>query len=65
MDSQNFVKLIRDKMCVKGTGSCINLIVTKRKYSFKNIFSYETGLSDHHHLTYLVMETTFSCEESK
>ena len=51
-------------MCFKGTGSCIDLILTNKKYSFKNTSSYETGLSDHHHLIYSVMGTTFKCEES-
>ena len=62
MDSQNFVSLIKNKTSFKGTGSCIDLMLTNRKYSFKNTSSYETGLSDHHHLIYSVMETTFKCE---
>ena len=65
MDSQKSVSLIKSKTCFKGTGSCIDLILTNRKYSFKNTSSYETGLSDHHHLIYSVMKTTFKCEESK
>ena len=65
MDSQNFVSLIKKKTCFKGTGSCIDLILTNRKYSFKNTSSYETGLSDHHHLIYSVMKTIFKCEEPK
>ena len=36
-----------------------------RKYSdFKNTGSFKTGLSDHHHLIYSVMET-FKSEEAK
>ena len=65
MDSQNFVSLIKNKTCFKGTGSCIDLILTNRKYSFKNTSFYETGLSDHHLLIYSVMKTTFKCEEPK
>ena len=65
VDSQNLVSLIKNKTCFKGTGSCIDLILTNRKYSFKNTSSYKTGLSDHHHLIYLAMKTTFRCEESK
>ena len=65
MDSQNFASLIKNKTCLKGTGSCIDLILANRKYSFKNTSSYETGLSDHHHLIYSVMKTTFKCEEPK
>ena len=62
MDSQNFVDFIKNKTCFKGTDSFIDLILTNRKYSFKNTSSYETGLSDHHHLSYSVMKTTFKCE---
>ena len=65
MDSQNFVNLIKSKIYFKGTGSCIGLILRNRKYSFKNTSSYETGLSDHHHLIYSVMKTIFICEEPK
>ena len=64
-DSQNCVTLVKNKTCFKGTGSCIDLILTNRKYSFKNTSSYETRLSDHHHLIYSVMKTTFKCEEPK
>ena len=65
MNSQNFVSLIKSKTCFKGTDSCIDLILTNRKYSFTNTSSYETGLSDHHHLIYSVMKTIFKCEEPK
>ena len=65
MDSQNFVNLIKNKTCFKGACSCIGLILRNRKYSFKNTSSYETGFSDHHHLIYSVMKTTFKCEEPK
>ena len=65
MDSQNSVSLIKNKTCFKGTCSFIDLILTTRKYSFKSTSSYETRLSDHRHLIYSVMKTTFKCEESK
>ena len=50
---------------MKGTGSCIDLILRNKKYSFKNNSFYETGLSDHHHLIYSVIKTTFKCGEPK
>ena len=65
MGNQSFVSLIKNKTFFKRTGSCIDLILTNRKYSFKNSSSYETVLSDHHRLIYSVMKTTFTCEESK
>ena len=64
MNSHNFVNLIK-KTCFKGTGSCIYTILASRKYSFKNTFSYITGLIDHHHLIHSVIKRTFKCEESK
>ena len=54
MDSQNFVNLIKNKMCCKGAGFCTDLLLTNRKYSFKNTSSDKTGLSNHHHLIYSV-----------
>ena len=65
MDSQNFTKLIKNNTYFKGVGSCIDLIRTNRKNSFKNTSSYETGNSDHHHLTFSIMKTTFASEEPK
>ena len=47
MDSQNFTNLIKNNTCFKGVGSCIDLILTNRKYCFKDTSSYETGISDH------------------
>ena len=63
MDSQNFTNLIKNNTCFKGVGSCIDLILTNRKYCFKNTSSYETGISDHHHLIFSIMKTTFTSEE--
>ena len=57
MGSQTFVSLIKNKTYFKITGSCIDLILTNGKHSSKNTSSYETGLSDHHHLIYSVMKT--------
>ena len=46
-------------------GPCIDLIVTNQMFSFKNSTSFETGLSDHHHLIYSMLKTTFHKEEPK
>ena len=64
-DSQNFTNLIKNNTCLKGVGSCIDLVLTNRKYCFKNTSSYETGISDHHHLIFLIMKTKFASEEPK
>ena len=41
------------------------MIRTNRKYCFKNTSSFETGISDHHHLIYSILKATFEKEESK
>ena len=65
MNNQNLFNLVKSNTCFEGKGSYIDLILTNRKYSFKNRCSFETGLSDHHHLIYSVMKTTFKSEEPK
>ena len=65
MNNENFINLVKGNACSKGKGSCIDLILTNRTYSFKNTFSTETGLSDHHRLISSMIKTTFEKEESK
>ena len=65
MNNQNLFNLVKSNTCFKGEGSCIDLILTNRKYLFKNTCSFETGLSDHHYLIYSTMKTTFISEEPK
>ena len=65
MEHYNYYNLIKNNTCFKGDGSCIDLILTNRKYCFKNTSSFETGISDHHHLIYSMLKTTFEKEESR
>ena len=65
MQSFNLFNLIKTNTCFKGKGSCIGLILTNRKYCFKHSSTFETGLSDHHHLVYSMLKTCFKREESK
>ena len=65
LNSNNLVNLVKTNTCFKGSGSCIYLILTNRKYSFKNTTSYETGLSDHHHMILTILKTTFQQKEPK
>ena len=65
MNNQNLLNLVKSNSCFKGKGLCFDLILTNRKYFFKNTCSFETGLNDHHHLMYFVMKTTFKSEEPK
>ena len=65
MEHYNYYNLIKNNTCFKGNGSYTDLILTNRKYCFKNTSSFETGISDHHDLIYSILKTTFAKEESK
>ena len=65
MEHYNYYSLIKNSTCSKGDSSCVDLILTNRKYCFENTSSFETGISDHHHLIYSMLKTTFEKEESK
>ena len=64
-DHYNYCNLIKNNICFKGDGSCIDLVLTNRKYCFKNTSSFETGIRDHQHLIYSMLKTTFEKECSK
>ena len=59
LDSNKLTNLIKTNTSFKGKGSSIDLIFTNRKYSFKYTSSYETGLSDHHHMIYTVLKPSY------
>ena len=65
LNEHDLINLIKNNTCFKGESSCIDLILTNRKFSFKNFTSFETGLSNHHHLIYSMLKTTFHKEEPK
>ena len=65
LNNNNLVNLVKTNTCFKGSGYCIDLILRNRKYSFKNITSHKTGLSDHHHMILTMLKTTFQQKEPK
>ena len=65
LDSNNLTNLTKTKTFFKGKGSLTDLILTNRKYSFKNTSSYETGLSNHHHMIYAMLKSSFVNIEPK
>ena len=56
MQSLNLFNLINTNTCFKRKVSCIDLILTNRKYCFKHSSTFETGLSNHH-LVYSMLKT--------
>ena len=65
LDSNGLHNSTKGHNCFKGKDSLIDLILTNRKFSFKNTQSFETGLSDHHHMVYTMLKTTFQKSEPK
>ena len=65
LNSNNLYNLIKSNTYFKGKGSCIDLFLTNRKYSFKFSGSYETGISDHHHMIYTMLKSCFINIEPK
>ena len=55
--------LLKPILDLRVKGSCIDLILPSRKYSFKNTSSTDTSLSDHHHLISSMIKTVFEKEE--
>ena len=65
VDLYNLIDLIETTTCFKGTESCIDLLLTNQKYSFKNTKAFETGLSDHYLLIYSMLKTSFQKNKPK
>ena len=58
--------MMKQNTCFKGDGgSCIDLLITNSKFSFMKTNSFETGLSDHHHMIYTILKTKFEKFELK
>ena len=65
LDCTGLTNLIKTNNCFKGKGSCIDLILTNRKFSFKFTSTYETGISDHHHMVYTMLKSCFQNTKPK
>ena len=60
LQDHTFYNMMKQNTCFKGDGgSCIDLLITNSKFSFMKTNSFETGLSDHHHMIYTILKTTF------
>ena len=65
LDSNVLRNVINGHTCFKGKCPLIDLILSNRKFSFKNTQSFESSLSDHHHMAYTMLKTTFQKSEPK
>ena len=61
LNDYNLTNLIRNNTCFKSArGTCIDLLLTNKKASFQHSNSFETGLSDCHHLIYSMFKASYS-----
>jgi exonuclease III len=61
LDNCDLSNVMHKKTCWKSkAGTCIDLILTNKKYSLMQTDALETGLSDHHLLVHTMLKTTFS-----
>ena len=65
MHSFNLYNLTKSYKWFIWSGSCIDLILTNKKYCFKHTSTFERGVNNHHHLIYSTLKTTFKKKESK
>ena len=60
LQEHTFYNIMKQNTCFKSDGgSCIDLLITNSKFSFMKTNSFETGLSDHHHMIYTILKTKF------
>ena len=60
IEDYNLYNLIESPTCFKSSkGRCIDLVLTNRKHSFMHSKSFETGFSDHHHMIFTILKSTF------
>ena len=60
LQEHTFYNIMKQNTCFKSDGgSCIDLLITNSKFSFMKANSFETGLSDHHHMIYTILKTKF------
>ena len=61
LDEHNLYNVIKGPTCFKShQGRCIDLLLTNKKHSFMTTQSFETGFSDHHHLIYTILKSTYN-----
>ena len=61
----DLISIIEENTCFKGQSSCIDLILTNRRFSFKHLNFDKTGMSDHNHLKYSRLQSNLSNSKPK
>ena len=60
ISQHGLVSLINTPTCFKSRdGRCVDLILTNKKHSFQLSNSFETGLSDYHHMIHTMLKQSF------
>ena len=60
LESHTLHNHVNFKTCFKSPeGSCIDLILSNKKQSLQHTGSFDTGLSDYHHLIYTFLKSTY------
>ena len=58
INSHSLYSMNKDATCFKSpNGTCIDLLLTNRKYSFFNTKTFETGMSDYHKMIFTMFKT--------
>ena len=66
LQEHTFYNMMKQNTCFKSDGGlCIDLLITNSKFSFMKTNSFETGLSDHHHIIYTILKIKFEKFEPK
>ena len=61
MTNFSLSSLFHDPTCFKSSdGRCIDLILSNKRRSFQKSNSFETGISDHHHLVYTMFRSKYT-----
>ena len=63
MNNNAIYNLIKVNTCFKGKGTCIDLILTNQKYSFKNTNTFKARVDEHHLMIYRMLKSTFEKAE--
>ena len=57
LQGYTFYNMMKQSTCFKGDGGlCIDLLITNSKFSVMKTNSFETGLSEHHHMIYTTLK---------